>query len=71
MNEKVVIYERVNAILTVLSSLCFLGGSFLFLPRFADYSVLGVWLFALGSALMLVTSLQQACSCFTAANQAV
>jgi hypothetical protein len=52
--------DKVNALLGVLSSLCFLFGSLLFLPNFAEYSVTGVWLFAMGSALMLVTTMQQA-----------
>ncbi len=42
---------------TIVSSLCFLAGSILFLPPFAAHSVLGVWGFIAGSALMLVTSL--------------
>lgn len=43
-------------ILNVLASLCFACGSLLFLPQFAHWSTLGVWLFFTGSVFMLVTS---------------
>jgi hypothetical protein len=41
----------------VVSSVAFLLGSLLFLPRFASYATTGVWLFALGSLLMLIGAL--------------
>ncbi|MGQ8365020.1 YrhK family protein [Glaciecola sp. 1036] len=37
-----------------MASLSFFFGSTLFLPTFADYATIGVWLFMLGSALMFV-----------------
>jgi len=36
--------------------MAFLSGSILFLPKFSQYAVMGVWLFALGSLLMLITT---------------
>lgn len=54
--------DCVLALLGVISSLCFLGGSILFLPQFVSYSVTGVWLFAAGSGLMLFTTGSQVVS---------
>lgn len=40
--------------LGVLASLSFFFGSMLFLPTFASYATVGVWLFMTGSALMFI-----------------
>ena len=40
--------------LGIISSIAFFFGSMLFLPSFADYATIGVWLFMLGSALMFI-----------------
>lgn len=40
--------------LGILASLCFFFGSSLFLPVFAAYATVGVWLFMAGSALMFL-----------------
>lgn len=41
-------------ILGILASLSFFFGSMLFLPKFAAYSTVGVWLFMIGSALLFI-----------------
>ncbi|RUO63958.1 YrhK family protein [Pseudidiomarina planktonica] len=49
------ISEQVQSkLLSLFSSLCFFFGSMLFLPNFANYATLRVWLFMLGSALMFI-----------------
>ncbi|WP_425606612.1 YrhK family protein [Microbulbifer litoralis] len=48
--------EKLHNLLGVVSSIAFLSGSILFLPNFSQYAVAGVWLFALGSLLMLMTT---------------
>ncbi len=53
-------FNVIQIVLGIASSLSFLFGSFMFLPQFAAYSVTGVWLFALGSFLMLVCYIGQA-----------
>lgn len=40
--------------LGILASLSFFFGSMLFLPTFASYATVGVWLFMTGSALMFI-----------------
>lgn len=45
--------------LGVTASLCFFFGSTLFLPVFADYAIVGIWLFMAGSALMFADLLGQ------------
>ncbi|CCQ10045.1 hypothetical protein PALB_9100 [Pseudoalteromonas luteoviolacea B = ATCC 29581] len=42
--------------LSIAASLSFLSGSSLFLPNFSNYAVVGVWLFIIGSLLMLIDS---------------
>jgi len=44
-------------ILGILACLSFFFGSLLFLPTFAQYATVGVWLFMTGSVLMLVSIL--------------
>ncbi|QJR81282.1 YrhK family protein [Alteromonas pelagimontana] len=46
--------------INILASLAFFFGSALFLPRFAQYATVGVWLFMTGSLLMFVVSV---CGC--------
>ncbi|MFS1701752.1 YrhK family protein [Alteromonas sp. AMM-1] len=41
----------------VVASLCFLFGSTLFLPQLANFATIGVYLFMLGSLLMLIDTL--------------
>lgn len=41
----------------IIASLCFLSGSTLFLPQVVNYATVGVYLFMLGSLLMLVDTL--------------
>jgi hypothetical protein len=46
--------KKTFSLLGTLSSLAFFFGSMLFLPTFANYATIGVWLFMLGSALMFI-----------------
>ncbi|SHF93387.1 YrhK-like protein [Microbulbifer donghaiensis] len=46
----------VHMVLMIFASVFFLVGSILFLPNFADHSVTGVWCFATGSFILLITS---------------
>ncbi len=55
--SKAVAREPVN-IINLIASLAFLFGSTLFLPQFSDYATIGVYLFMLGSALMLIDTLR-------------
>lgn len=41
-------------VIGILASLSFFFGSTLFLPSFAAYSTVGVWLFMVGSALLFI-----------------
>lgn len=50
------IKRRINLLLMIIASLFFLIGSILFLPQFSDYSLIGVWSFAIGSFTMLAIS---------------
>lgn len=44
--------------LNFLASISFFTGSTLFLPQFANYATVGVYLFMLGSALMFVDTIK-------------
>ena len=41
-------------VIGILASLSFFFGSTLFLPSFAAYATVGVWLFMIGSALLFI-----------------
>lgn len=41
-------------VIGILASLSFFFGSTLFLPNFAAYATVGVWLFMIGSALLFI-----------------
>jgi hypothetical protein len=47
-------YGWIHRGLGLLGNLAFVAGSVLFLPRFSAQQTLGVWLFIVGSSLMLV-----------------
>ncbi|WP_225741702.1 YrhK family protein [Halospina sp. K52047b] len=50
-------YSWVHLTLGLLGNLTFFIGSALFLPSLEAYKVLGVWLFIIGSFLMLIGSI--------------
>ncbi|WP_345424348.1 YrhK family protein [Halioxenophilus aromaticivorans] len=54
MPNNTVFSPSLTDVLYIVSSLCFFFGSVCFLPRFAAVAEVGVWLFMLGSLLMLV-----------------
>lgn len=57
---KTTLFQRIkNNILGVIASLAFFFGSMLFLPTFAEYATIGVWLFMTGSVLMLIDTVKQ------------
>jgi len=47
-------YGWIHTSLGVFGNIAFFVGSVLFLPRFEEYLVTGVWLFILGSGFMLI-----------------
>ncbi|ESR24551.1 YrhK family protein [Lutibaculum baratangense] len=49
-------YGWAHLALGLTGNLAFFAGSILFLPRFEDIKTIGVWLFIVGSFLMLVGS---------------
>ena len=49
-------YSWIHLTLGLLGNLTFFVGSALFLPALEEYKVLGVWLFIIGSFLMLIGS---------------
>ena len=48
---------KIHLTLGLLGNLTFFVGSALFLPALEEYKVLGVWLFIIGSFLMLIGSI--------------
>lgn len=47
-------YGWVHISLGLIGNICFFVGSVLFLPAFSSWQTFGVWLFIVGSLLMLV-----------------
>lgn len=50
-------YEYVHISIGLLGNVQFFVGSVLFLERFSQYRQVGVWLFVIGSFMMLIGSL--------------
>ncbi len=50
-------YSWIHLTLGLIGNLTFFIGSALFLPALEEYKVLGVWLFIIGSFLMLIGSI--------------
>ncbi len=50
-------YRWIHLSIGLIGNLLFVVGSVLFLPRFDAWQTAGVWLFIIGSALMMVGSL--------------
>ena len=54
------IFNRLKTnLLSIVASLAFFFGSMLFLPTFAEFATIGVWLFMTGSALMFIDTVRQ------------
>lgn len=52
-------YSWIHLSLGFVGNVAFVIGSFTFLPWFAEYKTIGVWLFIAGSSLMLIGALGQ------------
>lgn len=52
-------YSWIHLSLGVIGNVSFVVGSFTFLPWFAEYKTIGVWLFIVGASLMLIGALGQ------------
>ena len=50
-------YEYIHTTLGICGNVAFVAGSILFFERFAPWHTLAVWLFVVGSSLMLVGAL--------------
>jgi len=53
-------YRRLHLGIGIFGNLCFVVGSVLFFKRFAAWETFAVWLFVIGSAGMLVSSVGEA-----------
>ncbi len=50
-------YEYIHTVMGIVGNLLFVVGSVLFFKTFEQYYALAVWMFVVGSALMLIGSL--------------